>query len=216
MGDVLRSDDATGDVHDRGGGAAADRADRDPQRPGDPGGVPALRRRGSRPAHPRHLGGLGVPGPGPADDLGRRAPTLEGNAFERLARSTTTTWTSASTGPPPDAVEWTALTTGGFGGFDAWLADAHAGTLAIDTALVKAEIPVADIGPEDIVHDAGGIRRRVRVFRMPDDNPHTCVRLERRIALRRGVDNALYVNIVCEDGHQIWSSPIYVFDGAAS
>ena len=40
--------------------------------------------------------------------------------------------------------------------------------------------------------------------------------IERRIALKKGVDNALYVNIVCEDGHQIWSSPIYVFDGAAS
>ena len=81
---------------------------------------------------------------------------------------------------------------------------------------MKAEIPVADIGRDDIVHDAGGIQRRIRVFRMPDDNPHSAVRLERRIALGKGVDNALYVNIVCEDGHQIWSSPIYVFHGAAS
>ena len=118
--------------------------------------------------------------------------------------------------PAPGAVEWTALTTGGFGGFDAWLADARAGTLAIDTALVKAEIPVADVGLEDLVHDAGGIGRRIRVFRLPDGNPCTSVKMERRVALRKGADNALYVKIVQEDGHQIWSSPIYVFDGAGA
>ena len=41
---------------------------------------------------------------------------------------------------------WEALTTGGFGGFVAWLADARSGTLRIDTLLVKCKIPVADIG----------------------------------------------------------------------
>ena len=141
--------------------------------------------------------------------------TLEGNAFERLAAINHYNLDKRFDRTAPGAVEWTALTTGGFGGFDAWLADAHAGTLRIDTALVKAAIPIADIGRDDIVRDAGGIGRRIRVFRMPDDNPHTTVKIERRIALKKGVDNALYVNIVCEDGHQIWSSPIYVFDGGA-
>ena len=142
--------------------------------------------------------------------------SLDGNAFEHLAPINHYNLSKRFEQTAPGAVEWTALTTGGFGGFDAWLVDGHAGTLNIDTALVKAEIPVADIGRDDIVHDAGGIQRRIRVFRMPDDNPHSAVRLERRIALGKGVDNALYVNIVCEDGHQIWSSPIYVFHGAAS
>ena len=140
--------------------------------------------------------------------------TLEGNTFERVSPINHYNLARRFEQTAPGAVEWTALTTGGFGGFDAWLADAHAGTLRIDTVLVKAEIPVTDIGRDDVVHDAGGIRRRIRVFRMPDDNPHTAVRVERRIALRKGADNALYVNIVCEDGHQIWSSPIYIFDTA--
>ena len=51
------------------------------------------------------------------------------------------------------------------------------------------------------------------MFRLPDENPCTAVKMERRVALRKGADNALYVKIVQEDGHQIWSSPIYVFDG---
>ena len=140
---------------------------------------------------------------------------LEGNAFKRLAPINHYNLSKRFEQTQSDAVEWTALTTGGFGGFDAWLADARAGILRIDTALVKAAIPVADIGREDIVHDAGGIRRRIRVFRLPDDNPRTSIRIERRISLKPRIDNALYVNVVLEDGHQAWSSPIYVFDAVA-
>ena len=63
---------------------------------------------------------------------------------------------------------------------------------------------------EDLVFDAGGIQRRIRVFRLPDDNAHVEARLSRRIALRNTSDNALYIRITQEDGHLIWSSPIYV------
>lgn len=111
----------------------------------------------------------------------------------------------------PTELKWSALTTGCFGGFDAWLDDAHAGTLKIDTALVKAEINVADIGLDDRVFDAGGIKRRIRVFRMPDENPHVRVDVERDIELTDAHDNALYVCLVQEDGNLAWSSPIYVF-----
>ena len=94
---------------------------------------------------------------------------------------------------------------------DAWLADGEAGTLSIDTPLVKCELAIADIGREDAVFDAGGIARRIRVFRMPDENPHTKLAITRRITLRSDGDNALYVRAVQEDGHVIWSSPIYIF-----
>ena len=111
----------------------------------------------------------------------------------------------------PGRVAWAALTTGGFGGFDAWLAEPAAGTLKIETALVQTEIPVAEIGLEDRVFEAGGIARRIRVFRLPDENPQRRVTLERRIALAGDRDNALYVCLTQEDGHLVWSSPIYIF-----
>ena len=139
--------------------------------------------------------------------------TLEGNGFARLSPINRYNLDKRFEQTAANAVEWTALTTGGFGGFDAWLEDAEAGTLRIDTALVKTEIAVADIGLEDLVFEAGGIRRRIRVFRMPDENPHRRVTLERRIALRDTGDNALYVCLTQEDGHFVWSSPIYIFRG---
>ncbi|MEK7231018.1 MAG: DUF3604 domain-containing protein, partial [Pseudomonadota bacterium] len=89
--------------------------------------------------------------------------------------------------------------------------DPEAGTLKIDTALVKTEIRVADIGISDRIFSSGGIKRRIRVFRLPDANPHRRARLERRITLSDAGDNALYACITQEDGHLIWSSPIYLF-----
>jgi hypothetical protein len=49
------------------------------------------------------------------------------------------------------------------------------------------------------------------VFRLPDRNPHRHLRLERPVALRPAGDNPLYVCVTQENGHQAWSSPIYVF-----
>ena len=135
---------------------------------------------------------------------------MTGNAIERLAPINFYNLDQRFEQTGPGNLAWTALTTGGFGGFDAWLTDAETGTLAIDTALVQCEIPVADIGLNDLVFDAGGIKRRIRVFRLPDENPHHNIGLERRIKLRSKGDNALYVCITQEDGHLIWSSPIYI------
>ncbi len=107
-------------------------------------------------------------------------------------------------------LEWTALTTGGFGGFETVLKDSHAGTLEINTALVRETIPIAEIGRDELVFSNGGINRRIRVFRLPDQNDHCSVRLERTIPLVHDRDNALYVRVTHEDGHFAWSSPTYI------
>ncbi|KAA3634799.1 MAG: DUF3604 domain-containing protein [Proteobacteria bacterium] len=136
--------------------------------------------------------------------------TLDGNTFERTVPINRYNLDKQFEGAP-HSVEWQALTTGGFGGFDAWLEDPFAGVLNIDTALVKARIAIEDIGLEDHVFDAGGIGRRIRVFRLPDENSNDVVRIERRIRLRESGDNPLYVCLTQEDGHLVWSSPIYLF-----
>jgi Protein of unknown function (DUF3604) len=137
--------------------------------------------------------------------------TLDGNSFERIAPINMWNLDKKIEQTGPGTLSWNALTTGGFGGFDAWLADPRAGRLRIDTALVKCDIAVADIGRDDLVFDAGGIKRRIRIFRLPEENTHRRVLLSRRIELKTKGDNALYVCLTQEDGHLIWSSPIYIF-----
>ena len=139
------------------------------------------------------------------------ACTLHRNQFERTAPINLWNLDKKLTQTAPGALTWEALTTGGFGGFDAWLSDARSGTLHIDTALVKCEVAVAEIGLNDLVFEAGGIRRRLRVFRLPDENPHHRLRLSRRIPLKSSGDNAFYICLTQENGHLAWSSPIYVF-----
>ncbi|MEK9723844.1 MAG: hypothetical protein VW405_10240, partial [Rhodospirillaceae bacterium] len=136
---------------------------------------------------------------------------LTDNAFERLHPINRYNLDKRFDHVAADRLEWTGLTTGGFGGFDAWLEDPHAGTLKIDTALVKEEIAVESIGYDEMIFANGGIDRRIRVFRLPDENPHRICTLERRIKLADDRDNALYVRITQEDGHFVWSSPTYIF-----
>ena len=136
---------------------------------------------------------------------------LAGNTFEKLAPINRYNLDKRFEQTAPGRVEWTAMTTGGFGGFDAILEDPQAGTLKIDTALVKEEIAIKDIGRDELIFANGGIDRRIRIFRMPDENLHYAATLERRIELADDRDNALYVRITHEDGYFVWSSPIYIF-----
>ena len=136
---------------------------------------------------------------------------LDGNAFEQPKPINRYNIDRRFEQTAAERIEWSALTTGGFGGFDVLLQDPTAGQLKIDTVLVREVIDIADIGRNELIFENGGIERRIRVFRLPDVNPHTALTLERRIALRDDGDNALYVRVTHEDGHYAWSSPIYLF-----
>ncbi|MFZ4858699.1 MAG: DUF3604 domain-containing protein [Desulfuromonadaceae bacterium] len=137
--------------------------------------------------------------------------SLTGNSFTEFKTINQWNQDKQVTHPCPERLEWQSVTTGGFGGFEALLQDATSGLLAINTPLVSVQIPVISVGLNDIVFAAdGGLNRRIRVFRLPDDNPVTAVTLSYSITLRETGDNPLYVRVTQEDGHQIWSSPIYL------
>jgi hypothetical protein len=138
--------------------------------------------------------------------------TLDGNAFKSFAPINLWNLDKQIRHTAPGTLAWQALTTGGFGGADVVLEHPTAGTLRIDTPLVKAELKVADIGLEDkVLPSGGGIKRQMRVFRLPDANAATTAKLTRRIKRSAGED-ALYVCVTLEDGHLAWSSPIYLLD----
>ncbi len=111
----------------------------------------------------------------------------------------------------PSGLAWRALTTGNIGGFHATLKEADAGTLQIETPVTTLDLPVADIGYEDIAVEAGALGRRLSVVRLPDVNTHTDFAFERKIAFREKGDNPIFIRVTDEDGHQAWTSPIYVY-----
>ena len=116
-----------------------------------------------------------------------------------------------------DTVEWEALTTGNFGGFDAWLDESSGpgtgnGTLDIACNHGNLQKRLSDIGLEDEILEAGGLERRLRVFRLPDNNPHREVTHTVSIPIIPDRDNPLWICVTTEDGFQAWSSPIFLFN----
>ena len=109
-----------------------------------------------------------------------------------------------------DTVEWDAMTTGNFGGFDVWLAG-QGGSFELHCNHGALSLALDRIGLDDNTLDAGGLERRVRVFRLPAHNPHRELSHSLRVKLAAGRDNPLWVCVTTEDGFQAWSSPIFVF-----
>ena len=109
-----------------------------------------------------------------------------------------------------DRLDWTSVTTGNLAGMELMLDDPSAGTIVISTKPAKAEWKIADIGAEDTVVEAGGLGRKLRAYRLPEENPHRAFAFDVDVGTEPGKDNPIYVRVTLEDGHQAWSSPIYV------
>ena len=103
-----------------------------------------------------------------------------------------------------------AVTTGNYGAIDLWLERAS-GKLAFKTAPVSGEVAIAELGLEPRVFAAGGLDRAVKLQRLPETMTELRMVLRRRIKLRPTGDTRLYVRVQQEDGHRMWSSPIYLF-----
>ena len=81
------------------------------------------------------------------------------------------------------------------------------------TAPVSGEVSIGDLGIEPHVFDAGGLGRAIRLQRLPEAMSQSRLDLRRKIKLRPHGDTRLYVRVQQEDGHRIWTSPIYLFRG---
>src|SRR5205085_1536605 len=109
-----------------------------------------------------------------------------------------------------DGVSFESVTTGNSAGLDLLLAHHASGELSFDSGPARFSLPIAMIGSEPFVVEAGGLDRRVMVQRLPETLQHRCVSVESRVALNADRDTPLWVCVVQEDGHRAWSSPIYV------
>lgn len=111
-----------------------------------------------------------------------------------------------------DTVIWKTVTTGNFMGFDASITEPCAdGRLLITTNLGQLDLTLAQIGFEDETFDAGGLERKIRAFRLPDEPLEREMQFSRSIPLELTKDNPIWICVTTEDGYQAWSSPIYLF-----
>ena len=108
-------------------------------------------------------------------------------------------------------VSFRTVTTGNFVGFDVWLTPSEDARLEIDTNHGVMHLPVTGIGlaPERVT--CGGLDRAITVQRLPDTPLRRSMTARRSVDLASSRDTPIWVAVTTEDGHQAWSSPIYLF-----
>ena len=109
-----------------------------------------------------------------------------------------------------DSVVFDTITTGNFMGFDAWVSARPGARLQISTNHGDLDLALNQIGLEDQAMDAGGLDRKLRVFRLPDARLSRESRANRSVKLTGGQDDPIWIAVTTEDGFQAWSSPIYL------
>jgi hypothetical protein len=110
-----------------------------------------------------------------------------------------------------NCVQFDAITTGNFGGFDVWLSNSSGAEISIESNQGELNLKLEDLGVDDVVLDCGGLERKLKVVRLPDNNPHRELSREIEINLNASKDNPLWVCVTTEDGFQAWSSPIFIY-----
>jgi hypothetical protein len=63
-----------------------------------------------------------------------------------------------------------------------------------------------------VAFDGGGLGRKLSVYRLPEIDWSRRLAFDHRVAFKGGVDLPVYVRVTQADGHQAWSSPIYLID----
>ncbi len=112
----------------------------------------------------------------------------------------------------PSELAWRSVTSGNFAGADLMCAVGQGARaeLHLDAGIAQGRVGYHEIGLEDHIIEAGGLGLALRLFRLPDRNPHRSLHLERQVERLADRDTPLYVALTTEDGHMAWSSPIYL------
>jgi hypothetical protein len=136
--------------------------------------------------------------------------SLEGNSIERSLQYNC--WNPERGLKPQDDhnLAWSFVTTGNFNGFDLWLNDRDSGKLSISTPFGETTIDVGSIGFEPQSFFEGGLGRAMKVYRLPDELTESDVTLDREITLHKDRDTRPWICVTQIDGHQAWSSPVYL------
>jgi hypothetical protein len=113
---------------------------------------------------------------------------------------------------PGASLTWTSVTTGNLAGIDLWLDEARTGVLRVETNIVSGEVDLAQLADGKVDFDGGGLGRKLSIYRLPETDWSRRLTLEHNATFDGGADLPVYVRVTQADGHQAWSSPIYLID----
>ena len=103
------------------------------------------------------------------------------------------------------------MTTGGSSSGDLWIDEATwAGEVVVETSEANATIPLSGLTADGETFDCGGMDIRLHVSHLPAQLHQTAYAGTHQIDLTRDREARLFVRVTQEDGHQAWSSPIYI------
>lgn len=108
------------------------------------------------------------------------------------------------------ALAWSSVTTGNLAGIDLWLDEAGAGAIDIETNVVSGTVNLAALAENAVRFDGGGLGRQLSVYRLPEVDWSRRVALDHKVSFSGGADLPVYLRVTQADGHQAWSSPIYL------
>jgi hypothetical protein len=111
---------------------------------------------------------------------------------------------------PGITLAMSSVTTGNLAGVDLWLDEASTGTLKIETNVVTGAVDLSTLADNIVVYDGGGLGRRLSVYRLPEKDWDRRVTLEHSVTHSGGADLPVYIRVTQADGHQAWTSPIYL------
>ena len=111
---------------------------------------------------------------------------------------------------PGTSLAWTSVTTGNLAGIDLWLDEAREGSLAIETNVVSGEVALVGLGADPVAWEGGGLGRRLSVYRLPEQDWSRRASVSHAVRFAGVPDLPVYLRVTQADGHQAWSSPIYL------
>src|SRR5262249_53295402 len=105
---------------------------------------------------------------------------------------------------------WSSVTTGNLAGIDIWLDEECRGKLRLQTNIVSEEVDLAFLADNGLVSHGGGLDRQISIYRLPETDWSTRVTLDHVARFSGSADLPVHLRVTQADGHQAWSSPIYL------
>ena len=84
--------------------------------------------------------------------------------------------------------------------------------MKIETNILSGDVDLNMLTDGSVSFDGGGLGRTLSVYRLPEADWMRHLTLAQDVTFNGGADLPVYVRVTQADGHQAWSSPIYLIE----